>query len=129
MNQSVKFCLIFIILLGQYLPTIDQYLVNSWPMLGQHLANTWPILGQCLANSRDLGMNSLSFLLKKRKYCNPFLPFLFTFLCIFKNKTIKNCGKIINICVFGLKMWYFISLLSFFRTFFLVLSQCSSWPN
>ena len=62
MYQNVKLCLIFIVLLCQYLPIIDQYLVNSWPMLGQHLANTWPILGQCLANSRDLGMNSLSFL-------------------------------------------------------------------
>ena len=42
---------------------LGQYLVNAWPMLGQCLVNAWSLLGM-ESHSRDLGMNSHSFLLK-----------------------------------------------------------------
>ena len=68
--------------------------------------------------------------LKKKKYCNPFLLFLFTFLCIFKDKIIKNYGKIINICIFNLKMLLFIFLLNFFSTFLIHKAEgCESTRN
>ena len=70
-------------MLGHYLinawPILCQYLTNDWLLLGQCLANTWSILGQYLVNTwpmlgmrshtRDLGMNSHSFLFFKNLNC------------------------------------------------------------
>ena len=47
-------------------------------MLGKYLANTWPMLGMGLgSHTRDLGMNSLSFLFYLKTYG-------------FRNKRLKN---------------------------------------
>ena len=60
----------------------SQYFANVWPMLGQFLAcipNAWLMLGM-ESHTRDLGMNSLSFLLRLSKGSLGFLGVPYGFL-------------------------------------------------